>query len=173
MTKKPAEEFDFEGDAADDEADGPAVLLTKRELASVSGWPPKQIDSYVRAGMPTVLGETSRAPIRFELKAVFRWFVEFTAATADPMAELKKRKAVIALSREERRDREEAGEFYPRAAVHREIDEAMVALRNDLLTIPASLVDQPPDVRAAVKVAIVAKINALSFEHGGNDGPQT
>ncbi len=162
------DEFDFEGDATDD-----AALLSKRDLADVSGWPPKQIDSYVRAGMPTVPGATTRAPTRFELAACFRWFVAFTAATADPMADLKKRKAVIALSREERRDREEAGEFYPRVAVHREIDEAMVALRNDLLTIPASLVDQPPDVRAAVKVAIVSKINALSFEHGGNDGPQT
>ncbi len=160
------DEFNFEGDAA-------PALLTKRELADVSGWPPKQIDSYVRAGMPTVPGATTRAPMHYDLAAVFRWFVEFTAATEDPMAELKKRKAVIALRREERRDREEADEFYPRAAVHREIDEAMVALRNDLLTIPASLVDQPPDVRAAVKVAIVAKINALSFEHGGDNGPQS
>lgn len=162
-----AVEFNFEGDAADD-----AALLSKRELCDVTGWPPKQIDSYVRAGMPTVPGATTRAPTRFELAAVFRWFVGFTAATADPMADLKKRKAVIALSREERRDREEAGQFYPRAAVHREIDEAMVALRNDLLTIPASLVDQPPDVRAAVKVAIVAKVNSLSFEHGGDNAPK-
>jgi phage terminase Nu1 subunit (DNA packaging protein) len=163
-----ADDFNFEGDAADD-----AAPISKRELCDVTGWPPKQVDSYVRAGMPTVPGEKSRAPTRFELAACFRWFVEFTAATADPMADLKKRRAAIALAREERKDRDEAGEFYPRAAVHREIDEAMVALRNDLLTIPASLVDQPPDVRAAVKVAIVAKINALSFEHGGIDGPQS
>jgi hypothetical protein len=171
MTKKPDDhEFDFEGDAADDAA---SPRLTKRELCDVSGWPPKQVDSYVRAGMPTVPGATFRAPTHYDLAACFRWFVEFAAASTDPMAELKKRKAVIALRREERRDREEAGEFYSKAAVHREIDEAMVALRNDLLTIPASLVDQPPDVRAAVKVAIVAKINAVSFEHGGSDGPQS
>jgi hypothetical protein len=170
MSKTHADEFDFEGDAADDAA---PVLLTKRELGEVSGWPPKQIDSYVRAGMPIIPGATSRAPAHYDLAACFRWFVEFTAATEDPMADLKKRRALIALGREQRKDREEAGEFYPRAAVHREIDEAMVALRNDLLTVPASLVDQPPDVRAAVKVAIVAKINAVSFEHGGNDGPQS
>jgi phage terminase Nu1 subunit (DNA packaging protein) len=163
MTKQ---EFDFEGDA-------PAALLTKRELGDVSGWSPRQIDSYVRAGMPTVPGDRPRAPVGFELAAVFRWFVEFNAASVDPMDDLKKRRAAIALAREERKDRDEAGEFYPRAAVHREIDEAMVELRNDLLTIPASLVDQPPDVRAAVKVAIVAKINSVSFEHGGTDGPQS
>jgi hypothetical protein len=176
MTKKPSnDEFDFEGGAAvgGTASFEPPVLLTKRELVAVSGWPPKKIDANVRAGMPTVLGETSRAPIRFELKAVFRWFVEFSVASADPMDDIKIRKARIALSRDERRDREEAGEFYLKAAVHREIDEQMTALRNDLLTIPASLVDQTPEVRAAVKVAVIAKINARSFEHGGDDASKS
>lgn len=170
MTKKLAEaDFDFEGD--DDQAanDATPALVTKRELCDLSGLPLKKIEALIRSGLPCVPGETSRAPIRFDIKKVFAWLVAGNAAPPDPMEDIKIRKARIALRREERNDLKDAGELISKENTKIAIARGVARFRSTLLDIPERLTGQSVEVRHAVNAGIVAAFEQLERDFAEAD----
>jgi hypothetical protein len=167
MTKKPVEdEFDFEGDAADDAAPS---LVTKRALSDLSGLPLKKIEALIRSGLPCVPGATSRAPIQFDIKKVFAWLVAGNATPPDPMDDIKRRKALVALRREERNDLKDAGALISKADTKIAIARGVARFRSTLLDIPERLTGQSAEVRQAVNAEIVGAFEQLERDFAEAD----
>ena len=72
--------------------DDPPALLTKRELCEIVGFVPKQVDSFVRDGMPSVAGPSSRSPTKFVLKDCVAWLVQRRETPDDPLTKLAPRR---------------------------------------------------------------------------------
>lgn len=142
----------------------PVTGMTKDQLAEATGLNLREIDQLIRDGLPGKRGKSRRDGWRFDLPAVFQWLRD-----NDPMEAAKQRKADAEAKRLELANLKTEGAFYKTGEVHADIDDAMAALRSDLLSIPASLLDQSEEVRAAVKVAIVAKINSMAYPHVNRD----
>lgn len=159
--------FDFEG-PADADADDSA-LLNKRQLSELSGLPVKRIEAFVRAGLPSIPGATTRAPIRFDVRAVFDWFANGQGAAPDPFLAARQRKAEAEAEALEFKNRKAAGDLVSLREVRRDLAEGLAQLRGHMLAIPARMTGQSDQVRAEIKTAIVEGLNAFSIPAVGAD----
>ncbi len=165
------DDFDFEG--SDEPLTVPVNGLTKRELADATGYPLNRIDKLVREGLPAIPAQSKRAGLRFDLPAVIEWVAEHRAAQRggadDTTAGAKRRLAIAQAEKLETANKVAQGEFFVAAEVRASITENIARIRESLLTIPTR-VSAPVELQAEIRAEIVSAINALSFDHGGDNG---
>lgn len=148
----------------DDDMPQEADLLSKRELCEIAGFVPKQVDSFVRAGMPSVAGPSSRSPIKFVLKDCIAWLVQRRETPDDPLTQARAEKNKAEAERLKRMNAVADGDLISRAQKEAEIEHGMARLRVHLLSIPERLTQFGADVRNAVKLEIEDGINELVIE---------
>ena len=144
-----------------DDLDDADSLLSKREFVELTGLAPRQVDALVRAGAPAIAGASTRAGYSFELKPVMAWLMRQYESPADPLAEIKQRRAALELKRAERADRMEAGELADLDDVKANIAEGIARFRSRLLDIPARLTAQSDEVRRDVGNEIASAFEDL------------
>lgn len=141
----------------------PTKTFTRLELAKLSGFAPKKIDAFVRAGMPVIRNAERKEALRFDLKAVFEWLAANREKPAvDELAQERQRKVRLENEKLEHEAKIRSGEFGPLNEIRAEVAEGVEQIRRHFLSVPARMTDLSDDQRAQVHADMVQAINAFA-----------
>jgi phage terminase Nu1 subunit (DNA packaging protein) len=144
--------------------------LTKRELAAAFNMPPKQIDKFVREGMPSRSMGTNRGGLRFDLAPCVEFRIGRAVAAQggsedQSTVEAKRRLAVAQAQRKEIENAKLLEELVPLDLAIADGVRKAGAIRNGILTLPSQVHGLSDTQRDQLDAAIH---DLLSDVHAGN-----
>ncbi len=144
----------------------PVRGLSKRDLASATGYTLSQIDKLCRAGLPARAGASKRAGLRFDLPAVIEWIAEHRVAQqggdGEPLHVVKRRLAAAQARRVELQNAERERELVPLDEFCSWIGQRHGEFRTRILSIPTQVHGLTDDQRDELEQAVWSALADLS-----------
>lgn len=149
---------DFMGDSESGPDADDLTVMGKLELSAMTGLLPKDIDKLLREGLPTYGERGKGKAVKFNCPDVVRWLLTRQGGSIETAK--RRREEATARKREAEANNLE-GSHVRLDLVEELIKAGMVALRAELLSIPARL---PVNVRGAVQAEIESAINRFKID---------
>jgi phage terminase Nu1 subunit (DNA packaging protein) len=143
------DDYDFEG--------GPALIVSKRDLATLFGMVPKDIEAYVREGMPVHSKQRrSGSALKLCVPDCVQWLLRHGA---DPLDDAKRRSLEANARKREVEAAKMESKYVAVETVEEVIRDQVATFQSELQSLPARC---PVDVRELVKLEVNAAINRLA-----------